>query len=158
MHLPSNSRLWDLVFGVPWVEIFWSPKFRPGNFKPLSVPSVRPRQEQCIKCGGWPAPCRICHSMFLYRLCCLLRWRYVPPEFDILCTCCTHCNVHWQLKLMCSFCRTSAYEEVPDPYYGGPQGFETVSTQLDVILLPILLRVANNRNRNFKLADDSAWC
>ena len=31
-----------------------------------------------------------------------------------------------QVKLMCSYCRKHKETEVPDPYYGGPQGFEKV--------------------------------
>jgi protein-tyrosine-phosphatase len=31
-----------------------------------------------------------------------------------------------QVKLMCSFCKKHDETEVPDPYYGGPQGFEKV--------------------------------
>eukprot|EP00850_Spirogloea_muscicola_P010641 SM000063S20031 [mRNA] locus=s63:337272:337958:- [translate_table: standard] len=31
-----------------------------------------------------------------------------------------------KVKLMCSFCRTYELAEVPDPYYGGPAGFEQV--------------------------------
>jgi protein-tyrosine phosphatase len=31
-----------------------------------------------------------------------------------------------KVKLMCDFCRTHSLEEVPDPYYGGPEGFNQV--------------------------------
>lgn len=31
-----------------------------------------------------------------------------------------------QVKLMCSYCKNHGDTEVPDPYYGGPQGFEKV--------------------------------
>jgi hypothetical protein len=31
-----------------------------------------------------------------------------------------------QVKLMCSYCKKHDETEVPDPYYGGPQGFEKV--------------------------------
>lgn len=31
-----------------------------------------------------------------------------------------------QVRLMCSYCRKHDESEVPDPYYGGPQGFEKV--------------------------------
>lgn len=34
------------------------------------------------------------------------------------------------LKLFCDFCQAHSTEEVPDPYYGGAEGFETV---LDLI-------------------------
>lgn len=32
-----------------------------------------------------------------------------------------------QVKLMCSYCKKHDETEVPDPYYGGPQGFEKVT-------------------------------
>lgn len=32
-----------------------------------------------------------------------------------------------QVKLMCSYCKKHDETEVPDPYYGGPQGFEKVN-------------------------------
>ena len=35
-----------------------------------------------------------------------------PPEADK------------KLKLMCSYCKKHDGKFVPDPYYGGPQGFE----------------------------------
>lgn len=31
-----------------------------------------------------------------------------------------------QVQLMCSYCKKHDDTEVPDPYYGGPQGFEKV--------------------------------
>ncbi len=33
---------------------------------------------------------------------------------------------HHKVKLMCSFCRTHPDQEVPDPYYGGSEGFNYV--------------------------------
>ena len=33
---------------------------------------------------------------------------------------------HHKVKLMCDFCRHHADKEVPDPYYGGPEGFTYV--------------------------------
>lgn len=35
---------------------------------------------------------------------------------------------HYQhkVKLMCGFCQKSTEQEVPDPYYGGPEGFNDV--------------------------------
>ncbi|MBD0336191.1 MAG: low molecular weight phosphotyrosine protein phosphatase [Cyanobacteria bacterium Co-bin13] len=33
---------------------------------------------------------------------------------------------HAKVKLMCDFCRHHADQEVPDPYYGGPEGFDYV--------------------------------
>ncbi|KAL9662310.1 hypothetical protein QQ045_027143 [Rhodiola kirilowii] len=37
---------------------------------------------------------------------------------------------HKKVKLMCSYCKQHRETEVPDPYYGGPQGFEKV---LDIL-------------------------
>ncbi len=37
---------------------------------------------------------------------------------------------HHRVKLMCQFCRHHADEEVPDPYYGGPEGFNYVTDLL----------------------------
>lgn len=31
---------------------------------------------------------------------------------------------------MCSYCKRHKETEVPDPYYGGPQGFEQVNVNL----------------------------
>jgi protein-tyrosine phosphatase len=31
-----------------------------------------------------------------------------------------------KVKLMCDFCRHYTVREVPDPYYGGPEGFNYV--------------------------------
>lgn len=36
-----------------------------------------------------------------------------------------------KVKLMCEFCRHSNQQEVPDPYYGGPAGFNQV---IDLLL------------------------
>lgn len=33
---------------------------------------------------------------------------------------------HTKVKLMCDFCRHHSDREVPDPYYGGPEGFDYV--------------------------------
>lgn len=35
-----------------------------------------------------------------------------------------------QVKLMCSYCKKHDDTEVPDPYYGGPEGFEKVILSL----------------------------
>ncbi|RWW37280.1 hypothetical protein BHE74_00057639 [Ensete ventricosum] len=35
------------------------------------------------------------------------------------------------IKLMCSYCKKHGEAEVPDPYYGGPQGFEKVLDLLE---------------------------
>lgn len=36
---------------------------------------------------------------------------------------------------MCSYCKKHNETEVPDPYYGGPQGFEKVSFIFVILLL-----------------------
>ncbi|XP_058195977.1 uncharacterized protein LOC131312319 isoform X1 [Rhododendron vialii] len=36
-----------------------------------------------------------------------------------------------QVRLMCSYCKKHDESEVPDPYYGGPQGFEKVLDLLE---------------------------
>lgn len=36
-----------------------------------------------------------------------------------------------KVKLMCSYCKKHDETEVPDPYYGGPQGFEKVLDMLE---------------------------
>lgn len=35
-------------------------------------------------------------------------------------------NHSHKVKMMCDFCRTHPDKEVPDPYYGGPEGFNYV--------------------------------
>ena len=47
-------------------------------------------------------------------------------------------NFVLQVKLMCSYCRKHKETEVPDPYYGGPQGFEKVSHKPKDFLLNLL--------------------
>jgi protein-tyrosine phosphatase len=36
-----------------------------------------------------------------------------------------------KVRLMCDFCRSHDLKEVPDPYYGGPEGFDRV---IDLLL------------------------
>ncbi|MBU6345206.1 low molecular weight phosphotyrosine protein phosphatase [Cylindrospermopsis raciborskii S07] len=33
---------------------------------------------------------------------------------------------HPKVRLMCDFCSEHSFQEVPDPYYGGPEGFNQV--------------------------------
>ncbi|CAI8615845.1 unnamed protein product [Vicia faba] len=40
-------------------------------------------------------------------------------------------DAHKKVKLMCSYCKKNSETEVPDPYYGGPQGFEKVLDLLE---------------------------
>ncbi|XP_066331128.1 uncharacterized protein [Miscanthus floridulus] len=49
------------------------------------------------------------------------RWRRKEPLPE---------NAPNKVKLMCSYCKRHTEYEVPDPYYGGPQGFEKV---LDIL-------------------------
>ncbi|CAL5014095.1 unnamed protein product [Urochloa decumbens] len=50
------------------------------------------------------------------------RWRHKEPLPD---------SAPNKVKLMCSYCNRHTESEVPDPYYGGPQGFEKVLDLLD---------------------------
>lgn len=40
-------------------------------------------------------------------------------------------DAHKKVKLMCSYCKTHEQAEVPDPYFGGQQGFEEVLDLLE---------------------------
>ncbi|XP_052186212.1 uncharacterized protein LOC127797392 isoform X2 [Diospyros lotus] len=40
-------------------------------------------------------------------------------------------DAHKKVQLMCSYCKKHNETEVPDPYYGGPQGFEKVLDLLE---------------------------
>ena len=51
-------------------------------------------------------------------------------HYSILSNMARHSAGH-KLKLMMSYARRFADEEVPDPYYGGPQGFERVLDMLE---------------------------
>jgi len=51
-------------------------------------------------------------------------------HYSILSNMARHSGGH-KLKLMMSYARRFADEEVPDPYYGGPQGFERVLDMLE---------------------------
>ncbi|OAY51437.1 putative low molecular weight protein-tyrosine-phosphatase slr0328 isoform X2 [Manihot esculenta] len=50
------------------------------------------------------------------------RWRFRETLPD---------DAHKKVKLMCSYCKNRDETEVPDPYYGGPQGFEKVFDLLE---------------------------
>ncbi|TKW11699.1 hypothetical protein SEVIR_6G250400v4 [Setaria viridis] len=50
------------------------------------------------------------------------RWRHKEPLPD---------SAPNKVKLMCSYCKRHTESEVPDPYYGGPQGFEKVLDLLE---------------------------
>ncbi|KAJ0969784.1 hypothetical protein J5N97_022661 [Dioscorea zingiberensis] len=50
------------------------------------------------------------------------RWRFKEPLPE---------DGPKKVKLMCSYCKKHMETEVPDPYYGGPQGFEKVLDLLE---------------------------
>ncbi|KAH7663451.1 Acid phosphatase protein [Dioscorea alata] len=50
------------------------------------------------------------------------RWRFKEPLPE---------DGPKKVKLMCSYCKKHKETEVPDPYYGGPQGFENVLDLLE---------------------------
>ncbi|MCL7037494.1 hypothetical protein MKW94_021248 [Papaver nudicaule] len=52
----------------------------------------------------------------------LERWRFKETLPD---------DAHKKVELMCSYCKKHTEKEVPDPYYGGPQGFEKVLDLLE---------------------------
>ncbi|PIA39232.1 hypothetical protein AQUCO_02700427v1 [Aquilegia coerulea] len=52
----------------------------------------------------------------------LERWKFKETLPD---------DAHKKVKLMCSYCKKHGESEVPDPYYGGPQGFEKVLDLLE---------------------------
>ena len=56
---------------------------------------------------------------------------------------------------MCSYCKQSEETEVPDPYYGGPQGFEKVLDILKDACESLLDEIVE---RNFKdIPKGSCW-
>ncbi len=46
-----------------------------------------------------------------------------------------------KVKLMCEFCTQHSFKEVPDPYYGGPAGFDQVITLLEDACAGLLIFV-----------------
>ncbi|KAL6202477.1 hypothetical protein ACLB2K_026185 [Fragaria x ananassa] len=50
------------------------------------------------------------------------RWKFREPLPE---------DAYKKVKLMCSYCKKHDETEVPDPYYGGPQGFEKVLDLLE---------------------------
>ncbi|KAJ3681570.1 hypothetical protein LUZ60_016059 [Juncus effusus] len=50
------------------------------------------------------------------------RWKFKEPLPE---------DAPYKVKLMCSYCKKHSESEVPDPYYGGPQGFEKVLDLLE---------------------------
>lgn len=52
-----------------------------------------------------------------------------------------------KVKLMCSYCKKHDETEVPDPYYGGQQGFEKVLDLLDDACESLLDSILMETNR-----------
>ncbi|XP_073009838.1 uncharacterized protein [Typha latifolia] len=67
------------------------------------------------------------------------RWRFKEPLPD---------DAPKKVKLICSYCKKHKVTEVPDPYYGGQQGFENVLDLLEdacgELLDSILVENCNN--------------
>lgn len=51
-----------------------------------------------------------------------------------------------KIYLVTDFARNKAYDEVPDPYYGGPEGFETVLDILEDSCSGLLEKIKNDNN------------
>ncbi|KAL3718284.1 hypothetical protein ACJRO7_003424 [Eucalyptus globulus] len=57
-------------------------------------------------------------------------------------------DAHKKVKLMCSYCKKHDESEVPDPYYGGPQGFEKVLDLLDDACESLLDSILAEKSQN----------
>lgn len=57
---------------------------------------------------------------------------------------------HDKIKLMCEFCRHHSLKEVPDPYYGGPEGFNQVIDLLLDACEGLLEYIIQNQNLELK--------
>lgn len=53
-----------------------------------------------------------------------------------------------KIFLMTDFADNEKYDEVPDPYYGGPEGFETVLDILEVSCDGLLKKIKEDNNLN----------
>ncbi|XP_027083981.1 uncharacterized protein LOC113751595 [Coffea eugenioides] len=69
------------------------------------------------------------------------RWRHREP---------LPADAAKKVRLMCSYCKKHEEDEVPDPYYGGPQGFEKVLDLLDDACESLLESILSE---NTELAD-----
>ncbi|KAK4773625.1 hypothetical protein SAY87_028644 [Trapa incisa] len=56
-------------------------------------------------------------------------------------------DAHKKVKLMCSYCKKYDDTEVPDPYYGGPEGFERVLDLLEDACESLLNRILAEKSR-----------
>ncbi|KAF6148009.1 hypothetical protein GIB67_024184 [Kingdonia uniflora] len=59
-------------------------------------------------------------------------------------------DAHKKVRLMCSYCKKHEETEVPDPYNGGPQGFEKISNN-EITATPKLLQLKRLHD------SDSGW-
>ncbi|KAF8009464.1 hypothetical protein BT93_J0454 [Corymbia citriodora subsp. variegata] len=57
-------------------------------------------------------------------------------------------DAHKKVKLMCSYCKKHDESEVPDPYYGGPQGFEKVLDLLEDACESLLDSILAEKSQN----------
>lgn len=67
------------------------------------------------------------------------RWKFREPLPE---------DAHKKVKLMCSYCKKHDESEVPDPYYGGPQGFEKVLDLLEDACESLLDSILAEKNQN----------
>nr|GMD20388.1 putative low molecular weight protein-tyrosine-phosphatase slr0328 [Ipomoea batatas] len=61
-------------------------------------------------------------------------------------------DAHEKVHLMCSYCKKHDETEVPDPYYGGPQGFEKVLDLLEDACDSLLDTILAQKGQKFKIA------
>ncbi|GAB4859749.1 hypothetical protein Ancab_011227 [Ancistrocladus abbreviatus] len=57
-------------------------------------------------------------------------------------------DAYKKVKLMCSYCKKHDETDVPDPYYGGPQGFEKVLDLLEDACESLLDSIFMGNNHN----------
>ncbi|XP_030455342.1 uncharacterized protein LOC115676524 isoform X2 [Syzygium oleosum] len=67
------------------------------------------------------------------------RWKFREPLPE---------DAHKKVKLMCSYCKKHDETEVPDPYYGGPQGFEKVLDLLEDACESLLDSILAEKSQN----------
>ncbi|KAM7258950.1 hypothetical protein ACFE04_014691 [Oxalis oulophora] len=65
------------------------------------------------------------------------RWKFRDPIPE---------DAHKKVKLMCSYCKKHSETEVPDPYYGGAQGFEKVLDLLEDACQSLLDSIITEKN------------
>ncbi|KAG2580670.1 putative low molecular weight protein-tyrosine-phosphatase slr0328 [Panicum virgatum] len=77
------------------------------------------------------------------------RWRHKEPLPD---------GAPNKVKLMCSYCKRHTESEVPDPYYGGPQGFEKVLDLLEDACESLLDSIVADNAKHFCMTLDMYIC